>query len=373
MANALLFTQQTVGLGARKTSMVFLAEALAAKGWETSVVTGQLSRLTRLKRDHRLTGIRPDQCNCWYDAGPMQGYVWVPLVHPFKAGSDFANALTAPLLPLYSAQLPKAIRDRVRHADLIIIESCVAAVLFQRVRKAAPQAHIVYSMSDRLDVVGMHPNVHRTLLRDGPDYDLIRVPAQALLDDIPGAKSAWIPHGIDSGVFDRASQSPFDGGVNAVLAGDMMLDQAGLGVLARAFPGIRFHYFGRTVLAAPALPPNLTQWGEVPFDQLAAFIRHADVGLALYLHKPGLEYIAQSSLKAIQYRYCGLAIVTPHFATSSSGAFFGYDPGDANSMMAAMRRALDHQRGTDTRVGILQWDAVVDQIIARLGLAEALS
>ena len=126
MARALFFTQQTVGLGARKTSMLFLAEAFAEAGWDVGVVTVQLSHASRLRRDSRLAHIAPDRRNRWYDAGALQGYVWVAPVHPMRLPGEAINRATAPLLPLYGAMLPTSVRRRAALADLIVIESCSA-------------------------------------------------------------------------------------------------------------------------------------------------------------------------------------------------------------------------------------------------------
>ena len=364
---AFLFTQQTVGLGGRKTSMVFLAEALARRGYQVHVVTTQLSWLTKLRGAGKLAEAAAAGAprNRWYPADGMRGFLWVPPVHPVSVRGWLAERLTAPLISFYGALLPRAVVRPLRQARLVVIESCAAVALFRRIRRIAPDARILYSMSDRLTVVGMHPGLDRRLRADAPRYDLVRVPAAALLDDLPGARTALVRHGIDRRAFDRASVSPYVAGPNAVLIGDMMLDQPLLERLARAFPSVQFHYFGRTALDFVA-PANLTAWGEQPFERLVPFVQHADVGLALYRGASGLAYLAESSLKNLQYRYCGLPVVGPGFAVGMIPGAFPYDLQRPESAVEALRAALSQGRGPPGDVA--DWDEVASELLRLTGV-----
>ena len=364
---AFLFTQQTIGLGARKTSMVFLAEALARRGYGVHVVTVQRSWLSRLRRDNARAALRGVPRNRWYAADGMQGFLWVPPVHPVAARGGVRQWVSSPLIAAYGALLPRAVVEPLRKAELVVIESCAAVALFRRIRQVAPHARILYSMSDRLTVIGMHPALERRLRADAPSYDLVRVPAAALLEDLPGARTALVRHGIDRRAFDRASASPYSAGPNAVLIGDMMLDQPLLERLARAFPNVRFHYFGRTPLGFAA-PGNLTAWGEQPFERLVAFVQHADVGLALYRRVPGLAYLAESSLKNLQYRYCGLPVVGPEFAMRGVPGALSYDPDCEASAVEALRLALAKGRGPPEAVA--DWDEVAGELLRLSGVRQ---
>lgn len=367
---AFLFTQQTIGLQARKTSMVFLAEALVRRGYRVHVVTVQLSWLSGLRRGSKLGTLRGVPRNRWYAADGMRGFLWVPPVHPVGARRRLWQWVGAPLIAAYAALLPRAVVEPLQAAELVVIESCAAVALFRRIRRIARQARILYSMSDRLTVVGMHPGLERRLRADAAGYDLVRVPAAALLDDLPGARAALVRHGIDRRAFDRVSASPYSSGPNAVLIGDMMLDQPLLERLAGAFPDVRFHYFGRTPLAFP-LRANLTAWGEQPFERLVPFVQHADVGLALYRRVPGLAYLAESSLKNLQYRYCGLPVVGPAFAMRGVPGALSYDPDCRESAADALRRALEKGRGPPEAVA--DWDEVAGELLGLVGAVGATS
>lgn len=371
---ALVLTQQLVGLGGRKTSMVFMAETLAAQGWEVSVVTVQLSRLSMLKGNARLNAAPKTAWNIWRQVTPtLSSMVWVPAFHPARWPSALLNTLSMPLLHAYGALLPKSVLERAAKADLVIIESCSAVALFRTLHRVARKARFVYSMSDRLDVVGMHPGLSTMFRQDAAQYDLVRVPAQALLADAPGANAVLIPHAIDKAAFDAPTDNPFktgqkdgpfkDGGKHAVLAGDMMFDAAAFTALVEAAPDVTFHVFGRVHPGPAADAANVVVHGEVPFQDLVAYIKHADAGLALYADKPGLDYLAQSSLKLIQYEYAGLPTVAPHFAVGDHGNVFGYDAGDASSQVAALRRALASPR-PQTPDAIRDWNEMVRTLVA---------
>jgi 2-beta-glucuronyltransferase len=190
------------------------------------------------------------------------------------------------------------------------------------------------------------------------------VPAAELLGDLPDARAALVRHGIDRRAFDAESRSPYPTGPNAVLIGDMMLDQPLLERLVKSFPEVRFHYFGRTALNFAA-PANLTAWGEQPFEGVVPFVQHADVGLALYRREPGLAYLAESSLKNLQYRYCGLPVVGPDFAVATVPRALAYDPEQPVSAERALRAAL--ARGRGARGGVADWDEVAGELLALVG------
>lgn len=357
-----LFTQQTIGLGARKTSMVFLAEAWRDLGYDVHVVTCQLSWLTRLKRGNKLVGIPADRVNRWYAAEGMHGFVWVPPAHPATFGTAVDRLLGEPLMAAYAASLPRAIRGKLREAALVVVESCSAAALFRAIKRAAPAVPVVYSMSDRLLAVGMHPALQRRIEADAHDYALIRVPASAMLKDLPDSHTVCIRHGLDKTQFEHVHDNPFARAGNAILIGDMMLDRGVLEGLASRFPQVDFHYFGRVALGMPPLA-NVVDHGEVPFAALVPYLQWADVGLSLYREIAGLDYLAESSLKNIQYSYCGVPIVAPHFVLSGQAYGYGYPSGDVGGAVAAMQRALAAGRRPLGSASVDSWRDVASAIL----------
>jgi 2-beta-glucuronyltransferase len=259
----------------------------------------------------------------------------------------------------------------VRKADLIVVESCAAVLLFETLRSLAPKrAKIVYCASDRLETVGMHPMLADTLARTAASYDLIRVPAKAMISDFPSsARVAFIPHGIDKAAFSDSSPSPFEStGPHVVVAGDMLFDASALNVLLNAFPEVAFHAFGRMKLDTIGTRPNLRAYGEVPFADLASHLLHADIGFAPYLDRPEAYYLVESSLKLIQYTYCRLPIVAPHFASAGRPHVIGYAADDPASIVQALHKALAYDRSTIDARDVVSWDEVIARMLEAVSL-----
>jgi 2-beta-glucuronyltransferase len=365
----LLFTQQFVGLGTRKTGMVFWAETFARLGWSTFAVTTQLSQLSALLNPQRLAAVAPSEVNRWVPRGPnLTGFVWVPAVHPVAVRSRLVNAATSFLGDLYARSLPVEIRRIAAQADVIVLESCAAVALFERLKDINPHARIVYCASDRLGAVGMHPTLQRRLQRTAVLFDLIRVPSQSMAGDFPaGSRVAHIGHGVDKAALDARHPSPFTGNrPAAIVGGDMAFDEAIVRHLVEAFPVVDFHFFGRMDLRRLAGKPNVVIHGEVPFASLVPFMQHADIGIAPYLPRPELDYLAQSSLKLHQYTYCRLPTLAPAFARDGRAHIIPYDPSAPGSAVAALESALRFDRTTIDRGSVSDWDDVIHELVERL-------
>ncbi|MET0268864.1 MAG: hypothetical protein ABW173_00420 [Sphingomonas sp.] len=365
---AVLFTQQVLGPGARKTGMIFWAEALARRGYACDVVTTQLSWLSRVVGNPRLKALPRDRLNRWRDVGArLRGFIWVPPLHPATVRGRRLARLTAHAFALYPWFLPATIRRAVAEADLVVIESCAAVLLFDRLKRIArPGTRFVYCGSDRLGAVDMHPMLAEALARTAAGYDLLRVPAQAMLADFPpNAPAMFIPHGIDRATFATIRPNPIVGpGRHAVVAGDMLFDHGSFAMMLDALPDVSFHAFGRMALGDLERRPNLRMHGEVPFETLIGWLQHADIGIAPYLDRPEAHYLAQSSLKLIQYRHCRLPSLAPHFAASAHGNVCGYEPGDASSIRRACMAALAMPRESIATGDIADWDMVIDRMLA---------
>jgi 2-beta-glucuronyltransferase len=354
--------------------MVFWAETLAKRGFDTYAVTVQLSLLSKLAGSPRLKRVPQQDLNAWRSRGErLFGFVWVAPVHPASFKNGFLNQAAAAVYALYPYFLPAAVREVVSRADLVVIESCSAVLLFDRLRAIAPKhAKFVYCASDRLGTVGMHPMLAETLNRTASAYDLLRVPARAMLADFPkGSQVAFIPHGIDKEAFAGKSNSPFDGpGPHVVVAGEMLFDHHAVGVLLDSFPDVTFHAFGHLRLDGLENRSNLRAYGEVAFATLVNYLYHADVGLAPYLDRPEAHYLAESSLKLIQYTYCRLPVVAPHFAKADRAHIIGYDPVDPDSIKDALRTALAYDRAKIDRSCVSSWDEVITQLLETISLRE---
>jgi 2-beta-glucuronyltransferase len=72
-------------------------------------------------------------------------------------------------------------------------------------------------------------------------------------------------------------------------------------------------------------------------------------------------YLADSSMKMMQYDFFGLPMVCPESVVGAYSGRFGYTPGDPESIRLAIAQALDapHRR---TRT-ILSWSDVTDRLM----------
>jgi 2-beta-glucuronyltransferase len=353
--------------------MNFIAEELAGLGWQTDFVTTQLSLLSVLARVPRLKAVPRKKRNTWIDVGEnLSAFVWVPVFHPATGGVKLVARMTAPLFRRYPDLLPEAVRQKAREAELVLVESCSAVALFPLLKKLAPRAKFVYRACDPLDAIGMHPILTEIERQTLADYDLVTSPSPTVLGAYPpSVKKSHVLQGLQKDLFDVPVPSPYDGdGIHAVVAGDMVFDRVSLATMVRNFPKITFHAFGRMDLRDLASHDNLISHGEVPFETLRDYIVHADLGIAPYLDRAELRYLAESSLKLVQYTYARLPILAPHFCKNGQDHVKGYDPGDEASIIAAVEQACKVDRNAIDRSEILNWQEIVTKMLADLGLAE---
>ena len=318
---AVIFSQHILGLGTRKTSIVFFAEALARQGWNVKFVTVQLSYLSYLVKNPRLFEVPPGDLNAWRCRGEnLDNYVWLPPVHPATLPSQLLNSASAFLARLYPLLLHHSIKEEVVRANMVIIESCAAIALFSKLKTIARNAKFVYFCNDRLSAIGMHPVLQKILTRTAPLYDLIRTNSTDLLKDFPPrARAEYIPQGLDKRSFNISTTSPYEGSTtNIVIAGDMAFDASAVKAVLEQLPDVDIHAFGRNRTADLLPYPRFHHHGEMAFSSLLPYIKHADAGFAPYSARPGMDYLAESSLKLIQYSYARLPIIAPYFANHAS-------------------------------------------------------
>jgi 2-beta-glucuronyltransferase len=149
--------------------------------------------------------------------------------------------------------------------------------------------------------------------------------------------------------------SPYEGGINAVWVGRILLDAAFLDAASARLPDWTFHVIGPTGPSAP--PTNVVWHGELRYEQTIPFIQHADVGLATFGDDKGHvpRYLADSSGKFVQYAYCGLPIVAPAALRTERPHTFYYEFGGGDSIEAALRAALAAGKRPELAETIPSW------------------
>ncbi|KPF41201.1 hypothetical protein [Rhizobium sp. AAP43] len=359
----LIVTGQHFADSPRRVDLHFMAEQLLEDGDHVDFLVCRLSPISRFIKDGRYEQAMRYPANRWETFRErLEQFIWFAPYHPINLRNRLLNALVMPLYCAYPQFLPKAVLGRLPNYTHVVVESGPSPLLTRRLRRFAPEARFIYHAADRLETIGTHPCVGKQLAATIGLYDSVRIMAEAMRSDFPAdAPVIFLPHGISKDAFDRAVSNPYAGPRHAVSVGDMKFDADVIDVLARANHDWTFHLFGKKALPLERLP-NIVVHGEVPFDIIVPFIKHADVGLAPYRDGDGADYLSQSSLKMIQYSYCHLPIVAPRFAAAGRDHVCAYDPADPGSVCAAFEKAkaMDHL-AIDTS-SIRTWKQVVDTI-----------
>lgn len=354
----------------RKVDFHFWAQSLEKAGITVDFMTVGLSNATAFKRNARHFS-KP--FNTWVSLSKLRTkFVWKPLFHPFSLNNPTLDRLTRPLFKLYPALLPRSVKERIARAQVIVIESGVGLMLVRSIAALAPQAKLIYTVSDRIETLTFHPLILEAERDAIAHFDLIRVPAAVMKESFPdSAPVSYIPPGLDTRTFDRMLPNPYAGGKNAISIGDMLFNASVLETLARNFPDWTFHLFGKKARLAQPLA-NVIEHGEKPFDELIGYLKHADIGIAPYHDAPNVGYISQSSLKMVQYTYCQLPIVAPAFAAPGRSHVLPFAArADSASVVAAFTAAIAYDRSQIDRTQVMNWDAVTQLMFERCAPAHA--
>lgn len=364
--HVLIVSGQHFVTAARKVDLHFIADELIKSGAHVDFITTRLSQASRFIKDGRWQFARCRGVNQWNKVSEkLDEFIWVPVIHPIRVGVAPIDWLSGLVFKWFGEFLPAEVIERGPEYSHIIIESGLPVLLYRRLKRACPNASFIYNGADRLVTVGAHPLMQNVLDATARDYDRIRIAAEGLASEFPpDAKLTYIPHGITKALFDTPSISPYTARINAVCVGDMLFDGEAVRRLAVSVPECEFHLFGKLAVVQDA-PTNVIAHGERPFAEIVPFIQHASVGLAPYRHKPGAEYLAQSSLKLSQYAYCGLPVVAPIFARREYAGFCGYEDLAAGVLEQRFAKALSMGR-QEGRGGALGWDEVTSKIFCGL-------
>jgi len=349
----------------RQAGMHFLARAFRGAGWDVLFLTVGISWVSRLRRDHRFAYPVLQEANRVKEVEPgLASFVWLRPWHPVDLRFRIANVLARPLFRTYgNARLGEA-EPLIRGADVVLFESTSGIMLFDQIKRLNPDARFVYRVADDLRVIGTSPVVLDAEVSAAPRFDLISVSGRVLLGRFAGCDNViFHRHGIEKSVFDRESDDPYRNipGCHAVSIGGTLFDLDALLAAGELYPDWTFHVFGWT--HGDLRRANIRVYSEIPFEKTIPYLKHADVGLALYRYQRGAEYLADSSLKMIQYTYCRLPIVAPEFAKAPEWRHvFGYRSGDRDSIRMALERARGYDRDMIDRSAIRSWDELVSEL-----------
>lgn len=343
----------------RKASIHFIAAEMARRG-KTRFFSVGLSRLSEHRGDTRSSLSK--QANRVEVRDGVECYLWRTAWHPFNMRRPRLGLVEAALFKTYRFLIPEKPRGWLREADIVFVESGIAVIFIADIKRLNPKARIIYLASDELDVIDCAPTIKRDFRRHFDKIDTVRLPSRYMVPSMPHAEtSIYVPHGIDRAMASEVYPNPYGDRRGCVSVGSMLFDAGFFKIAAEAFPDIDFHIIGAGKAAVELQAPNIVIHPEMAFAETLGYIQHADFGVAAYIDTKMPRYLIDTSLKLKQFRLFSIPAVCPHFALGNSVGRFGYTPGDAASIKAAITAAL----GNTTLIidDSRSWDAVVDRML----------
>jgi 2-beta-glucuronyltransferase len=343
----------------RKAGIHFVAAELA-KLETTRFFSCQFSLLSLWKSDPR--GSLLPLANRVTEHDGVECYLWKTLIHPFNVRKTYLRPLENFLFRRYLARPSPVLVDWIKDADTIFFESGIAPIFFDLVTQLNPRARTIYVASDDLATINVATYVKKTFERVAPKMTALCLKSRFMADGVPSSGNRYvIPHGFDFSVAEHADPSPYPAGLHAVSVGSMLFDPDFFVTASRHFPGMIFHIIGSGSGPHPDYGDNVKVYDEMPHHLTLPYIKHASIGIAPYRSRRVPRYLADTSLKLIQYDFFKLPAVCPSGIVGDYATRFGYEPGDADSIVAAIEAAIAAPRISFGRP--LRWSQVVERML----------
>ena len=343
----------------RRASIHFIADELAQRG-QTRFFSLRYSLLSKWKRDARC--FLDQRANAVERHNGVECFLWKVLLHPFNTRRRWLRPLENAMFRRYAAHPPPVLVEWIRQAQTIFFESGTAVVFVELARRLNPSARLIYRASDSLSDIDTADYVERSFARVAAGMDAIALVSPAMADTVNSEHNVHhIGHGIDPGIALLADPSPYGEGLHAVAVGSMLFDPHAIATASRAFPQVTFHVIGSGRGRMPEYGDNVAVYGEMPHAQTLAYLKHANFGIAPYASAQLPAYLADSSLKLLQYDFFGLPAICPHTIVGPYASRFGYTPGDEASIVAAIEGALAAPRVRTRQC--LSWPETVDRLL----------
>jgi 2-beta-glucuronyltransferase len=366
MARALIVTGH-FPRQARRAGIPWLAARMDAAGWEVVFATVGYSRLSMWRGDRRLEGVSPPPVEGETVIAPgLTAVFGLPPVHPMSLRVGVLDRLAAPMGGVFARWWAPRLAPHAARADLIVVESGPPVMLARGLRAAAEAVPMVYRASDDVRLLGLPDWLCLEEITAAPLFDRISVASPVLARRWSGHPGLAIdPIGVPKANLAVVQADPYPAPrarVEAVCAGTTLLDIEQVMTLARLHPDWRVTVIGRIKARPSLMPGNLRLMGERPFDETVAHIRHADLGLAPYADRPGVEYQTAQSNRMLLYRHFRLPIIGPRrICNPEVPSVIGYDPRNLTDMARAAALALDLPP-LPPDDGIPDWDILFDRI-----------
>ena len=342
----------------RKANMHFIARELAARG-PTRFFSLRYSVLSRFKNDAR--AFLDARANRVETIDGVDCYLWKTLIHPFNTRRRYLRRAENLFFGWSQAHPPAILCEWMREADAIVFESGSSVLFIELAERINPSAKRIYVASDDLQTIGVADYVERAFVKAAPRLDALCLPSPLLARGLPPSGPRYlVPHGLDASIATQGEPNPYTAIDNAVSVGSMLFDRRFFEVAER-FPQMLFHVIGSGTTDRTGYGSNVVVYDEMPYLETIRYIKHARFGIAPYAASVLPAYLADTSMKMMQYRYFGKPVVCPRAVVGSAVDRFGYDPGSVPSIESAIRDALE--AGAVNRSSVLTWSEVVDRLM----------
>ncbi len=343
----------------RRASIHFIADELAQRG-QTRFFSLRYSLLSKWKRDARC--FLDQRANAVERHNGVECFLWKVPLHPFNTRRRWLRPLENAMFRWYAAHPPPVLVEWIEQAQVIFFESGTAVVFVELARRLNPAARLIYRASDSLGDIDTAHYVERSFARVAAGMDAIALVSPAMADAVNSRHNVHhIGHGIDPAIALLADPSPYGEGLHAVAVGSMLFDPHAIATASRAFPQVTFHVIGSGRGRMPEYGANVVVYGEMPHAQTLPYLKHANFGIAPYASAQLPAYLADSSLKLLQYDFFALPAICPHAIVGPYASRFGYTPGDGASLVAAIDGALVAPRVRTRQC--LSWPETVDRLL----------
>ncbi len=343
----------------RKANIHFIAQELAKTASVRFLSVG-FSYLSLLKGDPRSE--LAEVANTASHMNGVECYLWKTLIHPFNTNVRSLRWLERAHFRYYRSRIPNLAANWMRDAGSVIIESGLGVAFIESIRQINPDARIIYNASDDLVTIGCSAFLQSELGRVSNCLDWVRLPSKALARGFTSELPLYfIPHGVDVRVRDQEEASPYANGIHAVSVGSMLFDESFFASAVDQFPEVQFHIIGPGKTSDVLSRENVHVYGEMKFADTVKYIKHAKFCIAPYRRNEHAAYLADTSMKLLQYDFLGLPAVCPAFAVGDNPHRFAYEPGDADSIARAIQAAM--RQGRHKPGHYLSWADVAKRVV----------
>jgi len=343
----------------RRASIHFIADELKQRG-HVQFFSLRYSFLSKLKNDFRAPlDSKSNQVEVFQD---VECYLWKTLIHPINTRKKALVWLENLLFRLFQKLPPKQMVDWIKTADVIIFESGLAPIYFEYAKSINPNALYIYRASDDLDTINVADFVKACFDKVSKRFDQVCMLSPLIAKNIKHKDNLYyVPNGVGEEMKQYGDPNPYQKDKNAVSVGSMLFDLSFFKIASQQFPEVNFHLIG-TGCSANELPAeNVFFYDHMPFNETLKYIKHADIGVAPYITNTESAYLADSSMKMVQYDFYKIPSVCPSIVVGKYPNRFGYTPSDSTSIKNAINLAFN-SKDTQNRP-IYFWSEVVDRLL----------